>query len=173
MTTPNFSTPTVKEREEFFSSPLFPLPKKSYDIVHKAQHYNVHPVFHRECIEYVQYLDFCSGNAFKYLFRFKDKDNPAQDISKALYYLSRATPHVIPGHEKEVEQLYYELHQEFHDWVVGKEKALNGGINFFDMEVYGTLVDILGQCLGKETSIEREILENYSKILQERLDNIL
>lgn len=59
-----------------------------FDIINKAKHYNLHPSG-IECIELAERLSFCAGNAFKYVFRRGDKDDIAQDLDKALYYLNR------------------------------------------------------------------------------------
>ena len=43
-----------------------------------------------ECIDYAQKLDFCSGSAFKYVWRAGRKDDARQDLEKAVWYLRRA-----------------------------------------------------------------------------------
>ena len=57
------------------------------NLVEHPKHYNNHPSG-VEAIEIVQYMGFCLGNAFKYVYRFKDKNGP-QDIEKAIWYLKR------------------------------------------------------------------------------------
>ena len=42
------------------------------NLVDHPKHYNNHPSG-VEAIEIVQYMGFCLGNAFKYVYRFKDK----------------------------------------------------------------------------------------------------
>jgi hypothetical protein len=59
-----------------------------YDIINKSKHYNQHPSG-VECIELAERLSFCAGNAFKYVFRRGEKDDPVQDLKKAIYYLNR------------------------------------------------------------------------------------
>lgn len=49
-------------------------------------HYTNHPSG-VECITIVGDMNFAIGNAFKYLFRIGDKDNPLQDAKKALWYI--------------------------------------------------------------------------------------
>lgn len=41
-----------------------------------------------ECIEFAQYLNFNLGNAFKYIWRHREK-NGREDLEKALWYLER------------------------------------------------------------------------------------
>lgn len=43
-----------------------------------------------ECIDIVQYQTFCVGNAIKYLWRYKDKGMPLEDLEKARWYAYRA-----------------------------------------------------------------------------------
>src|SRR5690554_558136 len=42
-----------------------------------------------ECIDVTESLNFCLGNAFKYVFRFRDKGRPLEDLRKARWYLDR------------------------------------------------------------------------------------
>lgn len=44
-----------------------------------------------ECIDLAQYQTFCVGNAIKYLWRYKDKENPTEDLRKARWYAARAS----------------------------------------------------------------------------------
>lgn len=44
-----------------------------------------------ECIDITQYQTFCVGNAIKYLWRYNDKGNPAEDLRKARWYAHRAS----------------------------------------------------------------------------------
>lgn len=43
-----------------------------------------------ECIDIVQYQTFCVGNTIKYLWRYKDKGTPLEDLEKARWYAHRA-----------------------------------------------------------------------------------
>lgn len=58
------------------------------DNVNSPKHYNSHPSG-VECIEIVKHLDFCTGNAIKYLWRhgIKDKASEIEDLKKAIYYI--------------------------------------------------------------------------------------
>ena len=53
-------------------------------------HYKDHPSG-IECIEITEHLDFCLGNAWKYLWRAGTKEGVPveQDLEKALWYLKR------------------------------------------------------------------------------------
>jgi len=49
-------------------------------------HYNAHPSG-VECIDIVKHMNFCCGNAVKYIWRAGDKGNYVQDLRKAINYL--------------------------------------------------------------------------------------
>ena len=42
-----------------------------------------------ECIEIIELMPFCLGNAFKYVYRAGFKDDEREDVEKAIYYLNR------------------------------------------------------------------------------------
>lgn len=58
------------------------------DPVDHPQHYTSHPSG-IEAIEICEHLDFCLGNAVKYLFRAGHKDPLLQDLRKSAWYLRR------------------------------------------------------------------------------------
>lgn len=62
----------------------------SYDAeVEHPSHYLSHPSG-VECIEITEHMDFCLGNAIKYIWRAGLKsDDPAKDLHKAIWYLER------------------------------------------------------------------------------------
>jgi hypothetical protein len=57
------------------------------DPVNHPKHYNGHSSG-IECIDIAETLDFNPGNAFKYIWRFRDKDG-LKDLNKALWYVRR------------------------------------------------------------------------------------
>lgn len=63
----------------------------SQDNVNHPQHYKTFPI---ECIEITEHLDFCLGNAVKYIYCAGTKgggvDKTIEDFKKALWYLERA-----------------------------------------------------------------------------------
>ena len=61
---------------------------KPRDIVNSPPHYNSHPSG-IECIEITQHMDFCIGNAMKYLWRCGKKDDDIQDLKKAVWYINK------------------------------------------------------------------------------------
>jgi len=60
----------------------------NYDPVTKPQHYCSHPSG-IEAISICDKMNFCLGNAFKYLYRCDLKGNTLQDLNKAKWYLER------------------------------------------------------------------------------------
>ena len=63
------------------------------DLVSKPQHYTQGDI---ECIDAIKsalsrepYIGFLHGNALKYVWRCRLKENPIQDIDKAIWYLEK------------------------------------------------------------------------------------
>jgi hypothetical protein len=59
----------------------------SDELVNHPRHYTSHDS-NIECIELTEGMDFCSGNALKYIWRFREKGGKV-DLAKALWYLKR------------------------------------------------------------------------------------
>jgi polyferredoxin len=57
------------------------------DLVNHPPHYTSHPS-NIECIEIAETMDFCPGNALKYVWRFREKGG-VEDLNKALWYVRR------------------------------------------------------------------------------------
>jgi hypothetical protein len=59
------------------------------DVVNHPSHYTQYPV---EVIELTEHMDFCRGNAVKYLARagHKDPAKELEDLKKSLWYVQRA-----------------------------------------------------------------------------------
>lgn len=59
------------------------------DVVNHPKHYTKHPSG-VECIQVTEYMNFCLGNAMKYIWRANDKhDSPLEDLRKAKWYVER------------------------------------------------------------------------------------
>jgi len=65
------------------------------DMVNHPPHYGKG---HRgkECIEIAELLPYNLGCVIKYIWRYQDKENPLQDLEKALWYLNR---HMLPENQ--------------------------------------------------------------------------
>lgn len=60
-----------------------------YDSVTNPFHYTNHPSG-VECIDITQHMNFCLGNAMKYIWRAGLKsDDAVQDLEKAVFYLNK------------------------------------------------------------------------------------
>lgn len=58
------------------------------DVVNHPPHYTSHPSG-VECIQITEHMNFCLGNALKYIWRAGLKNNAKEDIEKAIWYLKR------------------------------------------------------------------------------------
>ena len=65
---------------------------EEWDAVTKPQHYNTGGI---EAIDYIKqqlgdgFIEYCEGNTLKYLHRWRYKEHPVQDLSKARWYLDK------------------------------------------------------------------------------------
>lgn len=60
---------------------------KEHDNVNNPKHYQSHPSG-VECIQITEHMNFCLGNAIKYLWR-SDHKNGMEDLKKAVWYIQR------------------------------------------------------------------------------------
>lgn len=116
---------------------------KKFDPVAKPKHYNVHPSG-VECIEINEWMDYCLGCAWKYVFRHENKINPVEDLNKALWYLERAYA------QKERRLLNYTEFPDRYKWLQGQVKKI--------LEVEGNYIKI-------------EALEHIFKLQVHRADD--
>ena len=58
------------------------------DPVNNPKHYTAHPSG-IDCIQITEHMDFCLGNAFKYIWRADLKHDAIEDLRKARWYLDR------------------------------------------------------------------------------------
>lgn len=56
------------------------------DPVNQPKHYLSHPS-KIECIEITKHMNFCLGNAIKYIWRAGLKNDEIEDLEKAIVYL--------------------------------------------------------------------------------------
>lgn len=62
--------------------------EEAQNVVNHPDHYNDHPSG-IECIEIVEHMNFCVGNAIKYLWRAGLKGDAIKDLKKAEWYIRR------------------------------------------------------------------------------------
>lgn len=58
------------------------------DKVNHPKHYTNHPSG-VECIEITEHMNFCLGNAMKYIWRADLKNDAIEDLRKAIFYINR------------------------------------------------------------------------------------
>lgn len=58
------------------------------DVVNHPKHYTSHPSG-IECIQITEHMNFCLGNATKYIWRASLKLNRVEDLNKAKWYIER------------------------------------------------------------------------------------
>lgn len=63
---------------------------EDYDKITRPKHYNTHPSG-IECIQITEHMNFCLGNALKYLWRSGQKsgESSVDDLKKAIWYIER------------------------------------------------------------------------------------
>lgn len=61
---------------------------KMTETVNHPKHYTSHPSG-IECIQVTEHMDFCIGNAIKYLWRAGGKNDEIEDLEKAIWYINR------------------------------------------------------------------------------------
>lgn len=59
-----------------------------HDAVNHPRHYTTHPSG-VECITVTEHMNFCLGNAMKYIWRAGEKGDALEDLRKARWYLDR------------------------------------------------------------------------------------
>ena len=61
---------------------------KQHDPVNHPKHYTEHPSG-IECIQITEHMNFCLGNAVKYIWRADLKHDAIEDLEKAIWYIQR------------------------------------------------------------------------------------
>ena len=64
------------------------------DPVNHPKHYTEHPSG-IECIEITEHMNFCVGNAIKYLWRAGLKGEQVEDLRKARWYIDREIARIL------------------------------------------------------------------------------
>jgi hypothetical protein len=62
--------------------------KGKHDAIHHPMHYTSHPSGVEE-ITITEHMNFCLGNAVKYIWRCDLKENAVEDLKKAVWYINR------------------------------------------------------------------------------------
>jgi hypothetical protein len=64
------------------------------DNVNHPKHYTQHPSG-VECIEITEHMNFCLGNAVKYIWRASLKGKEVEDLRKARWYIDREISRIL------------------------------------------------------------------------------
>ena len=85
-----FTCPVCKERVPFDTNTVNHtcVREAKEDAVNHPAHYTSHPSG-IECIEITEHMNFCLGNAVKYLWRASLKGKQTEDLEKARFYIDR------------------------------------------------------------------------------------
>jgi len=59
-----------------------------HDAVERPKHYTNHPSG-VECVDITEHMNFCLGNAVKYIWRADLKNDAIEDLRKAAWYIQR------------------------------------------------------------------------------------
>lgn len=70
------------------TGPVWLRPGGQHDPVNHPGHYTKHPSG-IECIQVTEHMNFCLGNAVKYIWRAGLKGNALEDLKKAKWYVER------------------------------------------------------------------------------------
>ena len=70
------------------------------DTVNNPKHYTSHPSG-VECIEITEHMNFCLGNAVKYIWRANLKGKEIEDLRKARWYIDREIQRILNGETNE------------------------------------------------------------------------
>ena len=96
------------------------------DLVNHPPHYTEHPSG-IECIQVTEHMNFCLGNAIKYIWRAGAKGNPIEDLEKARWYIDRELRRLENGQIEEGRQGEDMVVHDGDRWVPGGITTLSNG----------------------------------------------
>lgn len=70
------------------------------DPVNRPKHYTSHKSG-IECIQVTEHMNFCIGNAVKYLWRYEQKGDPVENLKKAMWYIQREIDRITNAGDKQ------------------------------------------------------------------------
>jgi hypothetical protein len=76
---------------------------KENDNVNHPKHYTEHPSG-VECIQVTEHMNFCLGNAVKYIWRAGLKKDAIEDLKKAIWYCEREIKRISSGESDKIEE---------------------------------------------------------------------
>lgn len=96
------------------------------DMVNHPAHYKAN-ASGVECIDVTKHMNFCLGNAFKYLYRRNHKHNPVEDMKKAIWYLNAELERRGEDYPINIRPQVTPIEIELADKIAGAEKENNIG----------------------------------------------
>ena len=81
------------------------------DNVNYPPHYRAH-ASGVECIEITEHMNFCLGNAVKYIWRASLKKDAVEDLNKAVWYVNREINRIGTTQEEGSRELIRHQYQE-------------------------------------------------------------
>lgn len=112
---------------------------EKFDMVNNPPHYNSH-ASGVECIQITEHMNFCVGNAVKYLWRAGEKNDLLEDLKKARWYVDREIARVEKERADEAyaENLLAEVPLPVHDgdppFIVSEVDMRTGDYDRFMMQ---------------------------------------
>ena len=77
------------------------MPKDSFSTVNHPSHYTQGEI---ECIDAIkasmtheEFIGYLKGNVIKYVWRYRQKGKPSEDLAKAQWYLTRLEREILEG----------------------------------------------------------------------------
>lgn len=81
------------------------------DNVNHPPHYKGHPSG-VECIDITEHMNFCLGNAIKYIWRADLKGKSIEDLRKAIWYIEREIQHRSKGLAHSIAKEHFDKWEE-------------------------------------------------------------
>ncbi len=136
-------------------------PGAVHDPVNSPIHYRSSPSG-IECIEVVEHMNFCRGNATKYIWRAGQKGDELEDLKKARWYLDREIARVEKeGPSGNIEKTIEALQEE----ETSREEA--------DREVEKVIQSLQGDTgdIGEQISLALDAIESTVHVLREEVNS--
>lgn len=149
------------------------------DPVNHPAHYTQYP---HEVIELTEQLNFCMGNAVKYILRAPFKGREAEDLKKAKWYVERARKTDCFEIFDDEDEAFYELVDSFRNDLLSTlvdaavdAVSLTGSLNPNGYEAFIAKLDLaiqLAEAKAERKALEDENRRLRSQILLERTNQI-
>jgi hypothetical protein len=120
------------------------------NVNHPAHYTSGMPAIEPECIDFSASMDFCQGNAFKYVWRAGKKKDAIEDLQKAIWYLERCKE------KKELKRMPV--------WEYYLSKALDRDLDDITKQKLHILANICSNLFDTATARIRILISDLKKI---------